>query len=213
VKQWGPGSDAKSAIEAQFFYPFMQIPEKLMPMVAGGVAVVVRTSGDPTAIMNPIRAAIRELDPRDVIYNVQTMENVWASSMAARTFSMILLAIFAGLALIVACVGIYGVISYLVSQRTQEIGVRMALGAQRRDILTLVLGHGTRMTMLGAVAGIAASLALTRLMASQLFGVSSYDPITFASVAVVLMLVGLAACWIPARRAMRVDPMVALRYE
>jgi predicted permease len=213
VKQWGPGRDAKSAIEAQFFYPFMQIPEKLMPMVAGGVAVVVRTSGDPTAIMNPIRAAIRELDPRDVIYNVQTMENVWASSMAARTFSMILLAIFAGLALIVACVGIYGVISYLVSQRTQEIGVRMALGAQRRDILTLVLGHGTRMTMLGAVAGIAASLALTRLMASQLFGVSSYDPITFASVAVVLMLVGLAACWIPARRAMRVDPMVALRYE
>jgi predicted permease len=213
VKQWGPGRDAKSAIEAQFFYPFMQIPEKLMPMVAGGVAVVVRTSGDPTAIMNPIRAAIRELDPRDVIYNVQTMENVWASSMAARTFSMILLAIFAELAVIVACVGIYGVISYLVSQRTQEIGVRMALGAQRRDILTLVLGHGTRMTMLGAVAGIAASLALTRLMASQLFGVSSYDPITFASVAVVLMLVGLAACWIPARRAMRVDPMVALRYE
>jgi putative ABC transport system permease protein len=191
----------------------MQIPEKLMPMVAGGVAVVVRTSGDPTAIMNPIRAAIRELDPRDVIYNVQTMEDVWASSMAARTFSMILLAIFAGLALVVACVGIYGVISYLVSQRTQEIGVRMALGAQRRDILLLVLGHGTRMTMLGAVAGIAASLALTRLIASQLFGVSTYDPITFASFAVVLMLVGLAACWIPARRAMRVDPMVALRYE
>lgn len=213
VKQWGPGADAKSAIEAQFFYPFMQIPERLMPMVAGGVAVVVRASGDPAGVMDPIRAAIRELDSREVIYNVETMEDVWSSSMAARTFSMILLAIFAGLALIVACVGIYGVISYLVSQRTQEIGVRMALGAQRRDILNLILRHGATMTMLGAIAGIAASLGLTRLMASELFGVSTYDPVTFASVTLLLMLIGLLACWVPARRAMRVDPMVALRYE
>jgi predicted permease len=213
VKQWGPGADAKSAIEAQFFYPFMQIPEKLMPMIAGGVAVVVRTESDPAAIMGPIRAAVREIDPREVIYNVQTMQDVWSSSMAARTFSMVLLAIFAALALLVAFVGIYGVISYLVSQRTREIGVRMALGAQRHDILNLVLSHGARMTVLGAAIGIAVSLGLTRLMASELFGVTPYDPVTFASVAVLLMAVGLAACWIPARRAMRVDPMVALRYE
>jgi predicted permease len=213
VKQWGPGADEKSTIEAQFFYPFMQLPEKLMPLVANGVAVVVRTNGDPAAIMGQVRAAIREIDPREVIYNVQTMEDLWSSSMAARTFSMILFALFAALALAVACVGLYGVISYFVSQRTQEIGVRMALGAQRRDILNLILSHGAKMTTVGALVGIAASLVLTRLMASQLFGVSSYDPVTFASVALLLMLVGLAACWIPARRAMRVDPMVALRYE
>src|SRR5690348_16514945 len=192
VKQWGPGADEKSVIEAQFFYPFMQLPEKVMPLVANGVAVVVRTNGDPAAIMGQIRAAIRDLDPREVIYNVQTMEDLWSSSMAARTFSMILLAIFAGLALLMACVGIYGVISYLVSQRTQEIGVRMALGAQPRDILQLVLSRGTRMTTLGASVGIIASLGLTRLMSSQLFGVRSYDPVTFASVVFLLMLVGIA---------------------
>jgi ABC-type antimicrobial peptide transport system permease subunit len=191
----------------------MQLPEKLMPLVANGVAVVARTKGDPTAIMGPVRAAIRELDPREVIYNVQTMEDLWSSSMAARTFSMILLALFAALALAVACVGLYGVISYFVSQRTREIGVRMALGAQRRDILNLILTHGAKMTIVGAFIGVAPSLVLTRLMASQLFGVSSYDPGTFASVAILLVVVGLAACWIPARRAMRVDPMVALRYE
>jgi predicted permease len=213
VKQWGPGADEKSVIEAQFFYPFMQLPEKVMPLVANGVAVVVRTNGDPAAIMGQIRAAIRDLDPREVIYNVQTMEDLWSSSMAARTFSMILLAIFAGLALLLACVGIYGVISYLVSQRTQEIGVRVALGAQPRDILQLVLSHGTRMTTLGALVGIIVSLGLTRLMVSQLFGVKSYDPVTFAGVVVLLMLVGIAASWIPARRAMRLDPIVALRHE
>lgn len=213
VKQWGPGADSKSAIEPQFFYPFMQLPEKLMPMVASGVAVVECAHGDPTAIMGPIRAAIRNLDPRDVVYNVETMEDVWSSSMAARTFSMILLATFAALALAVACVGIYGVISYLVSQRTQEIGVRMALGAQRRDIMHLVLGDGAKMTVAGAIIGITASLGLTRLMANQLFGVTAYDPVTFASVALLLISVGLAACWIPTRRAMRVNPMVALRCE
>lgn len=213
VKQWGPAADEKSVIEAQFFYPFMQLPEKVMPLVANGVAVVVRTHGNPAAIMGQVRAAIRSLDSREVIYNVQTMEDIWSSSMAARTFSMILLAIFAGLALVMACVGIYGVISYLVSQRTQEIGVRMALGAQQRDILQLVLSHGTRMTSLGASVGIIASLGLTRLMASQLFGVRSYDPVTFTGVVVLLMLVGIAASWIPARRAMRLDPVVALRHE
>jgi predicted permease len=213
VKQWGPGTDPKSAIEAQFFYPFMQIPEKLMPMVASGVAVVVRADGAPAAVVGSIRKATRELDPRDVIYNTETMEDVWSSSLAARRFSMILLSVFAGLALVLACVGIYGVISYLVGQRTREIGVRIALGAQRRDILQLVLSHGTKMTTLGAVVGFIASLGLTRLMASQLFGVRSYDPGTFASMVVLLILVGIAASWIPAQRAMRLDPIVALRHE
>lgn len=213
VKQWGPGVDAASAIEAQFFYPFMQLPEKLMPMVATGVAAVVRTQGDPTVIMGAVRTALKEHDPREVIYNVQTMQNVWSSSLAARTLTMILLEIFASIALVVACVGIYGVISYLVGRRTQEIGVRMALGAQRGDILRLILGHGTRMTMIGAAIGIAASFVLTRLMASQLFGVTAHDPLTFFAVALLLILVALGACYMPARRAMRIDPISALRYE
>jgi len=112
-----------------------------------------------------------------------------------------------------ACVGIYGVISCLVGQRTQEIGIRMALGAQRRDIMVLVLGQGTKMALTGAVLGMAASLALTRLMSKQLFGVSAHDPLTYASVAVLLMLVAIAACFVPARRAVRMDPMKSLRWE
>jgi predicted permease len=213
VKQWGLDADPKGAIQAQFFYPFMQIPEKIMPLVAKSVAVVLRTQGDPTAVMNQVRETVREIDPREVIYNVQTMDEVVATSYAARRLTMILLAAFAVLALALACVGIYGVISYFVGQRTQEIGIRMALGAQRRDILHLVLGEGAKMAMLGAGIGIVASLGLTRLMAKQLFGVSAHDPMTYASVAALLVLVALAACYIPARRAARVDPMTSLRRE
>ena len=213
VKQWGPGADAKSAIEAQLFYPFMQLPEKLMPMVANGVAVVVRTQGDPTAVLSAVRRGLKELDPGEVMYNVQTMQDVWSSSLAARTLTMILLEIFSSIALVVACVGIYGVVSYLVGQRTQEIGVRMALGAQRRDILGLILGHGVKMTTMGAAIGITASFGLSHLMASELFGVTAHDPLTFSGGTLLLMLVAIGACYMPARRAMRVDPISALRYE
>jgi ABC-type antimicrobial peptide transport system permease subunit len=213
VKQYGLDADPKGAIQAQFFYPFMQLPEKLMPMVAKSVAVVLRTQGDPTAIMGQVRETVKEIDPRQVIYNVQTMDDVVATSYAARRLTMILLAAFAALALTLACVGIYGVISYLVGQRTQEIGIRIALGAQPRDILVLVLGEGTKMAVLGAAIGIAASLALTRLMEKQLFGVSAHDLLTYAGVASVLVLVAIAACYVPARRAVRVDPMTSLRCE
>jgi predicted permease len=213
VKQYGLDADPKGSIQAQFFYPFMQIPEKVMPLVSKSVAVVLRTQGDPTAVMGHVRETVKEIDPRQVIYNVQTMDDVVATSYAARRLTMIMLAAFAALALVLACVGIYGVISYLVGQRTQEIGIRMALGAQRRDILVLVLGEGTKMALIGAAIGIAVSLGLTRLMAKQLFGVTAHDPLTYAGVASVLILVAIAACCIPARRAVRVDPMTSLRRE
>jgi len=213
VKQWGLDADAKSAIEAQFDYPFMQLPEKLMPLAADAVAVVLRTEGDPTAVMGDVRRAVAEIDPREVVYNVQTMDEVVSNSFAARSLAMILLGAFATLALALACVGIYGVISYLVGQRTHEIGVRMAMGAQHRDVLRLVIGQGARMALIGVTVGIGAALGLTRLMANQLFGVSAHDPLTFAGVAALLVIVMVAACYIPARRAMRVDPVIALRHE
>jgi putative ABC transport system permease protein len=191
----------------------MQLPDNIMRLAATGVAVVLRSKGDPATLMGPVRKAVEEIDPREVIYNVATMAQVVADSLAARRFSMILFGVFAALALALACVGIYGVISYLVGQRTNEIGVRIALGAQRADVLRLILGEGTRMALLGVVIGIVAALGLTRLMSNQLFGVTAQDPLTFGGVALSLVIVAIAACYVPARRAMRVDPIVALRHE
>ena len=213
VKQWGPGNDPRAAIEAQFYYPFMQTPSKLMALVATGVAVVIRTQDDPAAIMPPVQKAVSELDPNAVIYSVETMHEVLSNSLAPRRLSMILLTVFAALALVMSCVGIYGVTSYLVGERTREIGVRMALGARRSDVLRLVLREGTQTALVGVFFGIAAALALTRLVSSQLFGVSAHDPLSFSCVALLLVVVAVFACYIPARRATQIDPVVALRYE
>ena len=163
--------------------------------------------------MAPIRGALNKINGEIVLYQIETMEDIVSRSLAARRFSMILLGIFAALALALSSIGIYGVISYLAGQRTHEIGIRMAIGAQRSDVLRLILGQGARMALIGVAAGLAGSLALTRVMAKLLFGVSAYDPLTFLAVACLLILVALAACYIPARRAMRIDPMAALRYE
>ncbi|HXQ97420.1 MAG TPA: ABC transporter permease [Candidatus Limnocylindrales bacterium] len=213
VKQWGLDADAKSAIEAQFFYPFMQLPSNMTPLVAANVAVVLRTTGDPTATVEPLRRTIRQLDPREVIYSVETLDEIVSNSFAARRLSMILLGIFSALALLLSCLGIYGVVSYAVTQQTREIGVRLALGAQQRDVLRLILGQGAKLSLIGVGLGVAAALVLTRLMAALLFGVSGTDPLTFSAVAFILFGVALLACYVPARRAMRVDPMVALRHE
>jgi predicted permease len=213
VKQWGPGNDPKGAVEAQFYYPYMQLPAKLMPLVADGVAVVLRTQDDPAAVMPLVRNAASAVDPGEVIYSVETMHGVIENAFAARRLSMILLAFFAVIALALSCIGIYGVISYLVGERTREIGVRMALGAQRSDVLRLILRQGATMALLGVILGVILALALTRLMSNQLFGVTAHDPLTFAAVGVALIVVALAACYLPARRAASVNPIVALRAE
>ena len=213
IRQWGPGNDPKAAIEAQFFYPFMQLPPNLMRLVANGVAVVMRTQGDPAAILSQVRKAAAELDPRAIVYAEQTMHEVIARSLAARRLFMMLLIAFASLALALSCIGAYGLISYLAQERTREIGVRMALGARPRDVMRLVLAQGARISALGVALGVTLALALTRILNSQLYGVAPHDPLTFATVALVLLAVALAACYLPAKRASRVDPVIALRSE
>jgi predicted permease len=213
VKQWGLDENANSPVQAQFYMPISQVPDQFLTLLARGGEFVVRTKGSPEIEMDPIRHALEKINGEIVVYETETMDSIISDSLAARRFSMILLGIFAALALALSCVGIYGVISYLAGQRTHEIGIRLALGAQRDDVLRLILGQGAKMALIGVTVGIAGSLALTRLMAKLLFGVSAYDPLTFLAVACLLILVALAACYIPARRAMRVDPMVALRYE
>jgi putative ABC transport system permease protein len=213
VKQWGLEEDAKAPVRDEMYFSYMQLSGPMLPIAMKNINVVVRTSGAPAALIEPLRNAIASLDGTAVVYNVRPMDEVLATSLAERRFSMTLLAIFAGIALLLAMIGIYGVVSYLVGQRTHEIGIRMALGAQRQEILGIVLGEGGKMALAGIVLGLAASLGLTRFMAAMLFDVSATDPVTFVAVALILVSVTLLACWIPARRAMRVDPMVALRYE
>ncbi|MGA9186417.1 MAG: FtsX-like permease family protein, partial [Candidatus Acidiferrales bacterium] len=212
VKHWGLDNEAQSDIRAQLYMSFMQIPQSLMqgPPQA---EVVVRTAGAPQAMTGAIRQTVEGLNGENVVYETETMEQIISDSLAARRFSMILLGIFAALALLLSSIGIYGVISYFVGQRTREIGIRVALGAQKKDVLQMVIGQGSQMALAGIVVGIVAGLLLTRLMGKMLFGVSATDPWTFAAVALLLAAVSLLASYVPARRAMRVDPVVALRYE
>ncbi|HLJ40190.1 MAG TPA: FtsX-like permease family protein, partial [Candidatus Acidoferrales bacterium] len=174
---------------------------------------LLRTRAAAALSLPEIRSALHDVDPGEPLTHVESMEQVVSGSLNDWRFHAILLGIFGTLAVLIAAVGVYGVISYSVAQRTHEIGIRLALGAQRRSVLRLVVGQGLKLACIGIVIGIAAAFALTRLMSSLLFGVSATDPLTFACVAILLVLVAMLACYIPARRAMRVDPMIALRYE
>jgi putative ABC transport system permease protein len=215
VNQWGLAEDAARPLQAQLYLPFMQGTDVLMKNRAQGADVFVRFGSalNPEAIFQTIQKKLVTTHGDLIVGENESEEEVVARSIAGQRFSLILLGVFAGLALLLASIGIYGVLSYLVGQRTREIGVRMALGAQRIHVLRMVFHDGIRMTLAGAAIGIVAALGLTRLMASMLFGVKPTDPITFAVVAVLLCGIALFACYLPARRAMRVDPMEALRYE
>ncbi|MBX3278865.1 MAG: ABC transporter permease [Acidobacteria bacterium] len=193
-------------------------PELYLPYAQAGAMVqsagfVVRAQGDPLALAGSVRGAVRELDPAQPVYSVRTMEDVLGLAVADRRLNMLLLGLFAALAMVLAAVGIYGVMSYTVSQSTREIGIRMALGAERRDIVKLIVGQGAMLTGIGIAIGLGASMGLAQLIGSLLYGVSASDPLTYAVMVAALTCVALLACYVPARRATRVDPMIALRSE
>ncbi|HYU98709.1 MAG TPA: ABC transporter permease [Pyrinomonadaceae bacterium] len=211
VKQWSLNSDETDGLQAQLYLPLRALPDNTLPTSAG---VVVRsTGGTGPELLNGVRQVVANQSKQNVISDPQTMNYGIAESLAQQRFSMILLGAFAAVALLLASLGIYGVISYLVGQRTHELGIRLALGAQRQDVLRLVLSHGMKMALAGVALGLVVSLALTRLISKMLYGVSATDPATFVVITLLLMTVALVACFVPAWRATQVDPLVALRNE
>jgi predicted permease len=202
-----------AAIKEKFYVPYAQFPIARAGDAARGMTLVVRADGDPMRLVNPIRAEVRRLDPRLPIANVRPMTEVVDASMATPRLTGSLLSIFAGLALVLASIGVAGVLAYLVSRRRREIGIRMALGASRANVLGLVLRRGLTYAGAGIAAGVGAALFLTRLMEGLLFGVAPRDPMTFVAVSGILLAIAAAASLIPALRAARVDPLEALRAE
>jgi putative ABC transport system permease protein len=193
--------------------PGMYSPYTQAPPWKRWMTLVARTQSEPAAMTQAIKQQVWKVDSQLPVSKVLTMDEVAATSFAARRFNMSLLALFAVLALVLAAVGIYGVMSYAVTQRTQEIGIRMALGARAVDVLKLIIRNGLTLTLIGVVIGMGGAIALTRLMSTLLFGVTPTDKLTFLAVSAVLIVVALMACYLPARRATKVDPMEALRYE
>jgi putative ABC transport system permease protein len=177
------------------------------------VQFVIRTSGDPQAVVNPVCREIWSVDKDQPIYRIATMGDLVSTSVAQRRFTLILIGFFAVIALLLAAVGIYGVMSQLVAQRTHEVGIRMALGAQTGDVLKLVIGEGMRLALIGLAIGLSASLALSRWLKDLLFAVEPTDPVTFSAIVFLLMVAALLACYLPARRAAKIDPLSALRHE
>jgi hypothetical protein len=212
VKQWGLDENSSSPVHAQVYFAIDQIPDPIVPLIARGFAAAVRTDG-PLANASALQQAATSVNSGIVVWGLRPMSDVVVSQLAERRFAIVLLGTFAALATLLSCVGIYGVISYIVGQRTQEIAIRMAMGATRGDVLRSVLGQAGRLALLGVGLGLLVSFALMRLMSGLLYRVSAHDPLTLCGVAVLLGMVVIAACFVPAWRATRVDPMVALRHE
>jgi predicted permease len=213
VKHSGLDSDATTLVRSQFYTPYMQLPDSVMPLAANGITAIVRSHVAPAVLLDSIRKELEEFDNGRAIHSERLMTDIIAASLASRRFSLIILGAFAATALVLSVVGIYGVVSYFVSRRTREIGLRMALGAKQEDIFYAVLGNGGKLAGIGVLLGLLASVALTRLMSSLLFNLSPTDPVTFGVSTAVLLTSALLACYLPARRAVRVDPMAALREE
>jgi len=213
VKHWGLDSDDTSKIRDQIYFPFMQVPDKFMSDAIGGVTLALRTGPEPLSVVSAVRSQVAGPTRDQPIYAVQTMEQIISASLAQRRFTMLVLIIFAATALLLSAVGIYSVMSYAVTRRVHELGIRAALGASRRQIIGLVVRQGMKLAAIGMAAGLIAALALTRFMAALLFGVRPADPLTLVAVTLLLGGFGLLACYIPARRATAVDPVDALRCE
>jgi ABC-type antimicrobial peptide transport system permease subunit len=199
------GLDAQKRV--QVYFPLAQNGQRF------GMGFAVRTSGDPLAAENSVRAAFRSVDPNLPIAGVSTMDNLIEQSTGSRRFAMLLLGGFAALAMVLASIGLYGVMSYTVTQRARELGVRVALGADTRAVMALVMGQGARLALVGVGIGLAASLAVTRLLKNMLFNLSATDPTPFVTISLLLIVLALLASYLPARRATRVDPMQSLRAE
>jgi predicted permease len=213
VNQWGLDSDGAEALHAQVYLPVAQIPDKDLQRGGLGADVFIRRQAAGGSNLASLRSRLLEFNSELVVHDPEEMEKTVADSISGKRFTMTLLGVFALLALLLASIGIYGVLSYMVGQRTREIGVRLALGAQRLDVLRMVLKDGARMTLVGVVVGVVGAMGLTRLMASMLFGVKPTDPLTFIAVTSLLCAIAMLACYVPARRAMKVDPMEALRHQ
>ncbi len=222
--RWGPDPDSpkvqvigvvgrvkmeslnQNSDRVQGYYAYEQAPQ-------GGMTVIIKGASDPNQLISSVRAAVKQIDPDQPIYSPKTMYEIRSESVAGERLNLMLLSLFAGLALVLAIVGIYGVMSYSVTQRTHEIGIRMAIGARPRDVFTMILGHGMKLAIIGVLIGLAAAFGLTRLMASMLFGVAPTDATTFGAIAALLIGVALFACYLPGRRATKVEPTISLRYE
>ena len=213
VKQWGLDSDDNQSLRAEYYLPCMQASDDFLAGMRAGTGFALRYEGPLGGVLASIRALNKQMSSEQVIFGEQTMGSIESDSMATRRFAMILLGSFAALALVLACVGVYGVMAYLVSQRTQEVGIRMALGAKKSEVLQLVFWDGARLAAIGVAIGIASTIGLTRLMRELLFDVSPTDPVVITAVCVLLMVAALAACLLPARRAASIDPVRALRTE
>ncbi|HKP73312.1 MAG TPA: FtsX-like permease family protein, partial [Pyrinomonadaceae bacterium] len=209
IKHYSP--DEKGRVE--IYTPYMQVNPEFFAAANRNLWLAVKTNGDPTALTAAIRNEVLQIDKDQPVSNVGTMEDIVASTVAPQKFATWLLGIFAAAAMVLAAIGIYGVMAYAVTQRTHEIGIRMALGAGQRDVLRMVVGQGMKLALVGVALGLVGAFLLTRLMSSLLFGVSATDPLTYGGVSVLLAAVALFACLIPARKATKVDPMIALRYE